>query len=162
MLFRKFTSLVAVGLVLANCASAPGEQSVYPRNTALCVVIGAAVVAGVVLIAGAVDQEADKLEGLGKALPSDLRLKRDVRPVGVRPNGFQLYSFRYWNDDTTFVGVMAQDLLEDERLFDAVIEDASGFSFVDLAALRLGIAGDAERYFEAGRAAVLEADSIVN
>ena len=53
---------------------------------------------------------------------SDLRLKQDVLPVEALPNGLQLYSFRYWNDDRTFVGVMAQDLLEDERFHHAVSE----------------------------------------
>ena len=93
---------------------------------------------------------------------SDLRLKRDIRPVETLPNGLQLYSFRYWNDDRTFVSVMAQDLMEDERFGHAVIEDESGYYKVNFAALGLGIEGSREQFREAGRKAIEEAEPAAN
>jgi hypothetical protein len=96
------------------------------------------------------------------AVTSDLRLKQDVLPVETLPNGLQLYSFRYWNDDRTFVGVMAQDLLEDERFRHAVSEHKSGYYVVDLAALDLDIAGSREQFFEAGQHALDGAEPVIN
>jgi len=141
---------------LANCASAPGEESYCSRNTALCVIGGVLVVA---LVAGAV---AGASSDNGGGLYSDLRLKQDVRPVETLPNGLQLYSFRYWNDDRTFVSVMAQDLLEDERFSHAVIEDESGYYMVDLGALSLDVSGSRSQFFEAGQKAVAEAVPVTN
>ena len=152
MLIRKITALALAGLMLANCATAPGEEQGFcQRNMAICVVGGGLVVA-VVAIASV---------GM-VGMPSDERLKRDIKRVDTLPNGVHLYSFRYWNDDRTFVGVMAQDLLEDERFSHAVIEDESGYYMVDYAGLGLGVVGDAEQFLEAGRAAVAEASPVAN
>jgi len=54
---------------------------------------------------------------IGKPLPpSDARLKVNIRPVAMLPNGLRLYSFQYRrNPTTTYVGVMAQDLLQSEN-----------------------------------------------
>lgn len=93
---------------------------------------------------------------------SDLRLKQDVRPVETLPNGLQLYSFRYWNDDRTFVSVMAQDLLEDERFSHAVIEDESGYYMVNLGALGLDIVGSRSQFVEAGQNALAKAEPVTN
>ena len=156
MLIRKVTALALASLILANCASAPGEESYCSRNTALCVIGGVLVVA---LVVGAV---AGASSDNGGGLYSDLRLKQDVRPVETLPNGLQLYSFRYWNDDRTFVSVMAQDLLEDERFSHAVIEDESGYYMVDLGALGLDVTGSRSQFFEAGQKAVAEAEAVTN
>jgi hypothetical protein len=94
--------------------------------------------------------------------PSDLRLKKDVSPVEMLPNGLQLYAFRYWNDDRIFVGVMAQDLLEDERFRHAVIKDETGYYTVDLGALGLEVVGSREEFFEAGKSALRAALPLVN
>jgi hypothetical protein len=157
MLFRKVTALALSGLILANCASTPGEESFCSRNTALCVAGGVIVVGAVVLVAAVIS-----LSNSDNSYVSDLRLKQDVQAVGVLPNGLQLYSFRYWNDDRTFVSVMAQDLLEDDRFSYAVIEDESGYYMVDLGALGLGIRGSSEQFIQAGQSAVAEAEPIIN
>lgn len=47
----------------------------------------------------------------GLRFHSDRRLKRDIRHVATRSDGLRLYAFKYLWDDTTYVGVMAQDLL---------------------------------------------------
>ena len=122
----------------------------------------AAVVApAVMMILDASTKPASAVPAYGPA-PCDLRLKQDVLPVETLPNGLQLYSFRYWNDDRTFVGVMAQDLLEDERFRHAVSEHRSGYYVVDLAALGLDVAGSREEFFEAGQHALDGAEPIIN
>ena len=59
--------------------------------------------------------------------PSDIRLKRDIVELVALENGIKLYSFRYLWEDTVYVGVMAQDLLEHESYKDAVVIQQSGF-----------------------------------
>jgi hypothetical protein len=98
----------------------------------------------------------------GAAVTSDLRLKQDVCPVEILPNGLQLYSFRYWNDDRTFIGVMAQDLLKDERFRHAVSEGGNGYYAVDLAALGLDVVGSREEFFEASQRALDGAEPVIN
>jgi len=66
---------------------------------------------------------------------SDIRLKRDIEPVGELDNGLTLYRFRYCWSDTVYVGVMAQEVLALDP--DAVITGEDGFFRVDYA--RLGI-----------------------
>jgi len=71
------------------------------------------------------------------ALPSDIRLKRDIALVGRRGDGLGVYSFKYLWSDTTYVGVIAQEvaLIHPE----AVAHDAlSGYLAVDYG--RLGMA----------------------
>jgi hypothetical protein len=47
--------------------------------------------------------------GCGCGRGSDIRLKRDIAQVGEH-NGINLYRFRYLWSDTTYVGVMAQEV----------------------------------------------------
>jgi endosialidase-like protein len=71
---------------------------------------------------------------------SDSRLKMNVTPVAKLPNGLRLYSFQYRHDPTTtYVGVMAQDLLnsENSRFRDAVVVSANGYYAVNYDALGL-------------------------
>ena len=58
---------------------------------------------------------------------SDLRLKRDITPLVTLDSGLHLYSFRYLWSETTYVGVMAQDLLKSEEYRDAVVLNQAGF-----------------------------------
>ena len=69
---------------------------------------------------------------IGKTLPveSDARLKMNIKPVAMLPNGLRLYSFQYRrNPTTTYVGVMAQDLLQSENseFRDAVVVGSDGY-----------------------------------
>jgi len=66
---------------------------------------------------------------------SDIRLKRDVEPVGRLQNGLTLYRFRYLRSEALFVGVMAQEVLAVDPL--AVITGEDGFFRVDYR--RLGL-----------------------
>lgn len=61
---------------------------------------------------------------------SDKRLKENIKYVGSE-HGIKLYSFSYiWDKDTTYVGVMAQELLGTEYA-DAVSKADNGFYVVD-------------------------------
>lgn len=51
--------------------------------------------------------------------------------------GLKLYSFRYLWDDTAYVGVMAQDLIQDPVRAEAVHVHTSGYYMVDYASLGL-------------------------
>jgi hypothetical protein len=62
---------------------------------------------------------------------SDQRLKRDIHQLTTLPNSIKIYSFKYlWSEDI-YVGVMAQDLLSDPLLKDAVITANTGYYSVD-------------------------------
>jgi len=60
-----------------------------------------------------------------------------VTLVATLENGIKLYSFRYLWSDERYVGVMAQDLLNNPVLRNAVILEPNGFYVVDYA--RLGL-----------------------
>jgi opacity protein-like surface antigen len=68
---------------------------------------------------------------------SDIRLKRDIDLLTTLDSGMKIYSFKYLWDDTTYVGVMAQDLLENPAWRDAVITSPNGFYAVNYGALGL-------------------------
>lgn len=72
--------------------------------------------------------------------PSDRRLKRDIRLLAVMPDGMKIYAFKYLWSETTQVGVMAQDLLENPAWRGAVVTKANGFYAVDYARLGLRMA----------------------
>jgi hypothetical protein len=86
----------------------------------------------------------------------DIRLKRDIEPAGVA-NGVRLYSFRYWNDERTYIGPMAQELLADERFRDAVMEDGTGYYLVNLTALGLDSLAEQDDFQQAGQDAAIGA-----
>ena len=44
-------------------------------------------------------------------IASDMRLKRDIRKVGTRPDGLGVYLFRYLWSDIQYLGLMAQEVL---------------------------------------------------
>ena len=71
---------------------------------------------------------------------SDAQLKRNITPVAVLPNGITLYSYQFRRDPTTtYVGVLAQDLLnsENREFRDAVIVGTNGYYAVNYDALGL-------------------------
>ena len=50
--------------------------------------------------------------GQAAAFISDRRAKQDIERVGTLPNGLGVYTFRYiWDDPKTYIGVMAQEVL---------------------------------------------------
>ena len=74
------------------------------------------------------------LEGL---VVSDRRLKRSIRLLARLHNGLKIYAFKYLWSDVVYVGVMAQDLLQNPKWKDAVITKANGFYAVNYAMLGL-------------------------
>jgi Chaperone of endosialidase len=68
-------------------------------------------------------------------LESDIRLKRDIAQVGELDGGVGLYRYRYLWSDTTYVGVMAQEVAA--AMPEAVLRGADGYLRVDYA--RLGL-----------------------
>ncbi len=160
MFLKKCTALVAAGLILANCATVRGEDE--DRVPWGWIIAGVAAVAVVVAVVAAPNAPSINYPCSPDGCISDERLKRDIAPVDTLPNGIRLYSFRYWNDDRVFVGVMAQDLLQEERFRHAVVADESGYYRVNFSSLGLGIAGDAVQFIEAGEAAVAGTYPIVN
>ena len=72
--------------------------------------------------------------GCGCGRGSDIRLKRDIAQVGEH-NGINLYRFRYLWSNTTYVGVMAQEVAAVKP--EAVLRGADGYLRVDYG--RLGL-----------------------
>ena len=56
-------------------------------------------------------------------LPSDIRLKTDIRQVGTTAHDLPLYTFRYIGKDGQYEGVMAQDVLKVMPIAVSVGED---------------------------------------
>jgi Chaperone of endosialidase len=73
--------------------------------------------------------------GCGCGQPSDIRLKRDIAQVGELDGGINLYRYRYLWSDTTYVGVMAQEVAAVKP--EAVLRGADGYLRVNYA--RLGL-----------------------
>ena len=73
--------------------------------------------------------------GEGPVIISDRRLKTHVQRAGETAEGLNLYSFRYIGEDHEFRGVMAQELLADERHRGAVEAGADGYYRVHYARL---------------------------
>ena len=69
--------------------------------------------------------------------PSDRRLKRSIHLLAKLHNGLKIYTFKYLWSDVIYVGVMAQDLLQNPTWKDAVITKANGFYAVNYAMLGL-------------------------
>jgi hypothetical protein len=69
---------------------------------------------------------------------SDIRLKRDVVPLGRLGNGLGLYRYRYVWGEQVYVGVMAQEVAA--SIPDAVMRGADGHLWVDYARLGLRLA----------------------
>lgn len=74
--------------------------------------------------------------------PSDIRVKQDIEALGNAGSVLPLYSFKYLDDETEYVGVMAQDVLDVRP--DAVVTGDDGFYRVNYAKLGLRMVTRAE------------------
>jgi len=86
-------------------------------------------------LAGAVGTAAAPALG---TLFSDIRLKENVKQIKTE-QGLPVYKFNYVWDKTPRVGVMAQDLLADDRYKDTVSVHESGYYQVDYSKLPAGV-----------------------
>tara|TARA_A100001201_G_scaffold69469_1_gene64103 strand:+ start:754 stop:1503 length:750 start_codon:yes stop_codon:yes gene_type:complete len=59
---------------------------------------------------------------------SDIKLKEDVKQVGVSPQGYKIYEFNYKGNDTRYRGVMAQDVV---KINPMAVHVQDGFLAVD-------------------------------
>ena len=59
---------------------------------------------------------------------SDKRLKTDIKKVGKTNEGLPVYTYKYKGDDTTQMGVMAQDV---EKKTPSAVRTLGGFKAVD-------------------------------
>lgn len=77
-------------------------------------------------------------------LVSDIRLKNAVQLLGLSSKGFKLYRFHYTTDvsEQTYVGVMAQDLIETHP--QALVKDNRGYFAVNYSLLGLKMASYAD------------------
>jgi hypothetical protein len=92
---------------------------------------------------------------------SDRRLKTHVRHAGETADGLKLYSFRYVGEDREFRGVIAQELLADERHRRAVEVGADGYYRVHYA--KLGLASlTSDEMRAAGERAVHRAGAVAH
>jgi hypothetical protein len=66
---------------------------------------------------------------------SSVDIKQDIHYLATARNGLRIYSFRYLDDDRTFVGVLAEEVLKDPRFAKAVVCLPEGYYAVDYAAL---------------------------
>jgi hypothetical protein len=73
-------------------------------------------------------------------IPSDRRLKRDIERVSTHESGIGVFRFKYLWSDTTYVGVMAQDVVE--QFPEAVSVGPGGYMAVDYAALGMTMTRD--------------------
>ena len=143
---RKFMTAIALVALLSGCSSTGGMSSGNTpgsycyEHTTVCVV-GGVIVAGVVT---AIIVHNNNNDSSAPPSPSDVRLKRDIKPLMVTDNGIHLYTFRYLGDNRLFSGAMAQELLANPKFSAAVVRNDSGFYAVDYAKLGLSLVnGDA-------------------
>jgi hypothetical protein len=151
-------SLTASALVLSlgvsGCGNTGNIGNICERPL-ICVGGAIAILAAVVLIASSGDDDDSSSDyNSSLSMTSDPRLKRDMHQVGVLENGVKLYSFRYWNDKRSFIGVNAEELLQDPRFRDAVSVSDKGYYLVNYRALGARLVGDVAQYEEASRHAL--------
>ena len=152
-MLRAVSLIMAGAIALGGCASigtvngvrlgddnyatpAASGHGLCNENEALCILGAAALGAGILWGASELFENDGDDDG-GVVAVSDMRLKQDIRPLGVLENGVAIYAFRYLWDERTHVGVMAQDLIRHAAHRDAVYRAEDGFYRVDYAALGL-------------------------
>ncbi len=158
-------------MALAGCELAPGSSwgsanssGPYPgsdrvgssycyENPIICGLVG------VVVIGGVYHLIRDSGDGYTSSMTSDATLKHNVQYVQTLENGIRLHAFQYIGDDRTFVGVLAHELLADDRFSHAVSRGAHGYYEVDYGQLGLGLTG-AEAMQEASEIALETAASL--
>ena len=62
---------------------------------------------------------------------SDARLKRNIKLISTRWDGLKIYTYNYVWSDVKWVGVIAQDLLQQEQFASSVTLESNGFYSVD-------------------------------
>lgn len=63
---------------------------------------------------------------------SDRRFKKEIKAIGVHPNGLNVYSFKYIWGGPTIVGFMSDEV---RALYSSAVNEVDGIDFVDYAQL---------------------------
>lgn len=140
-----FLSIVVLS---SACATSDSRSSGFcGNNQAACLAIGAVIVGGIIA--------SNSGGGATTAPPlvSDERLKTEVTPLYSLDNGLKIYAYRYIGTDAYFAGVMAQDLLSDQRFAHAVSISSDGFYTVDYSLLPVRLL-NSDAMFRAGENAL--------
>lgn len=88
------------------------------------------------------------------ALPSDFRLKHQIKQIAVLSNGLKIYSFNYKFREGNFVGVMAQDLLANSKWSKAVVQRKDGYYMVNYGMLGIKMT-TLENWNKVGKSSIL-------
>lgn len=94
-----------------------------------------AMAAGQIGAAQARSQAFQNLLGTGTtalALMSDRRMKHDIKRVGYTDSGLPVYTFKYLNDNTVHMGVMAQEV---EEVNPGAVVEQNGIKYVNYGVL---------------------------
>ncbi len=122
-------------LLTSACGNdAHGQPRYCEANPSVCAAVAFLIVGGIIAAhnggsSGSSSSGGGNGGGAGNA--SDMRLKTDIHPVRTLDNGLKLYAFRYVGQQDGFVGVMAEDLLQDPRYRHAVWRGEDGYLRVD-------------------------------
>ena len=133
----KRTVLAAALTASVTATAATSEQGatmapeVITQGTAMASAPDNGLVFGILLV-GLLAVIADSGASIN-TLPSDERLKTDIRKVGVSDQGFTIYQFRYKGHPELMEGVMAQEVRKQRP--DAIVQHESGYLMVDYAKL---------------------------
>lgn len=143
MTLPKLSNTVCAGLtgsaLLLTSACGISLSSGVPycdQNPGICAAIGFLIIGGIIAAQGGGSGSSDSGYG-DTAVVSDTRLKTDVTYLETLDNGLRLYAFRYHGQKDGFVGVIADDLLQDPRFAHAVHRGEDGYLRVDYT--RLGV-----------------------
>ncbi len=146
----KLSIIALLSISLASCAFYRQLRSYCLLQPDFCLFVS--IVAAGVLIAVAA--------GGGSlywySIPSDRRLKKNVRHVKTLDNGLKLYSFQYRGDSRNFVGVLAQDVRKLKKYRHAVTRGRDGYLRVNYGKLGLKLY-EPKILAEAGKQAVARA-----
>jgi hypothetical protein len=66
-------------------------------------------------------------QGIGSAIGSDIRIKENIRKVGMTDGGLPVYIYNYIGDNLTHMGVMAQDV---EKVNPDAVTEMNGYKAV--------------------------------
>ena len=146
----KLSIIALLSVSLASCAFYRQLRSYCLLQPDFCLFVS--VVAAGVLIAVAA--------GGGVAywhpIPSDRRLKKNIRHVKTLDNGLKIYSFQYRGDSRNFVGVLAQDVRRIKKFRKAVTRGRDGYWQVNYGKLGLKLY-EPQVLAEAGKQAAVRA-----
>jgi hypothetical protein len=119
-----------------------GSKDALERREALIKLGKYTAYAAPLLIATVTSAQATTISGAPSPSPgpapfSDIRVKRNIEPLGRSADGIEIYRYKYLWSDTSYVGVMAQEVATIEP--EAISTGPDGYLRVDYARLGLSL-----------------------